>query len=121
MDYTLIGELQGLMAAKELLEKRIAGIQRSVQGNFSAPKEFAPIDPEDPTIIGRDALGRIKRKRHISPELRAKKIALINQAREARLNKIRAEAVAEAKAAEAQRHTTTSVKEVLGGKKRPQS
>lgn len=97
----LLAELSGLLAAKQLIELRIADIYRSASGitdNVAAPKQLTPIPFGDTSVLGRDVLGRIKRKRNISPELREKKIALIAAAREKKLA-----AIAASKQPEAQR------------------
>src|SRR5215472_13901194 len=91
----LIGRLSGLEAARKAIEAEIADIHRRISTRLgqmavpTAPREEAVVAAsEDPTILGRDTLGRIKRKRNISPELRERKRELIAAARAARLDKL---------------------------------
>ncbi len=87
----LLAELPGLEAAKTAIDARIEQIRRDYHSNNpSAAKNLAPINPSDTSVIGRDTIGRIIRKRTISPELRAAKIAQIGMARKLKLDRIRA-------------------------------
>lgn len=78
----LLAELPGLEAARLAIEARILEITNrlSSEGTYIKPPAIL-----DPTILGRDILGRIKRRRNISPELKEKKRALIAAARAKRL------------------------------------
>jgi hypothetical protein len=86
----LIAELPGLEAARKFIEDRILEIHAQLRAgpvNYSAPKILKPL-PDDPDVLGRDSLGRIKRRRNLSPEDRENRRRLIILAREKKFEKI---------------------------------
>src|SRR5260370_24948071 len=83
----LVSRLPGLKAAKKAIEDQIAEICRRVAMETGAPSQPTPLPPNRENL-GVDALGRIKRRRKISPELRAQKVELIGKAPSARLLKL---------------------------------
>jgi hypothetical protein len=85
----LLAELPGLEAAKRAIDARIEEIKRQLSENKGPQPILPQLMKDDPTILGRDVLGRIKRKRNLSPEVRAHKRALIAAARDKRLEKAR--------------------------------
>lgn len=83
----LLAELPGLESAKQAIEARIYEIHKQLTANGSAivpPPAFM-----DASYLGRDVLGRIKRKRNISPEVRKQKQELIAKARLSRLSQLK--------------------------------
>jgi len=91
--FALLNELNGLETAKHLIDRRINEIMENLQmpANIASPRNLRPLPIGDPTVLGRDALGRIKRKRNISPELREAKRQLINKARQQKLDALKAQ------------------------------
>jgi hypothetical protein len=86
----LLNELTGLETVKRLIDSRIEELTFLLQPhNFSTPKTLKALPVGDPTVLGRDSLGRIKRKRNLSPEQRQSKRVLIEKARASRLTKIK--------------------------------
>jgi hypothetical protein len=86
----ILNELTGLETVKRLIDTRIEELTYLLQpDNFSKPKTLKPLPVGDPTVLGRDSLGRIKKKRKLSPEQQAAKRALIAKARESRLARIK--------------------------------
>jgi hypothetical protein len=88
----LMAQLPGLEEAKIAIEARINEIKKSLSsdGMYLAPGERPPA-ALDSSILGRDVIGRIKRKRQLSPEVRAKKVELIARARAKKLEAIYAQ------------------------------
>ena len=88
---TLIGQLPGLEAARKAIDDQIAEIHRQIAlsqvSSDSLRREPAP--SSDSTTLGRDVLGRIKRKRNLSPEVREAKRKLIAVARQKKLDSLR--------------------------------
>jgi hypothetical protein len=66
----LLAELPGLEVARRAIEARIDEIRSrlSVEGQYVKPPAIL-----DPTILGRDSLGRVIRRRKNSPEVLEKK------------------------------------------------
>lgn len=87
----LLAELPGLEAAKVAIDARIEQIKKELTadgGLYLAPGERPPV-ATDPAILGRDVLGRIKRKRNLSPAVREQKRKLIALARQKKLDDLR--------------------------------
>jgi hypothetical protein len=85
----LVGRLPGLEAAKKAIEEQIAEICRRVAAETGDQGQSNP-PPAERETLGGGAIGRVKRRRNISPELRARKVELICKARAAKLLKIEA-------------------------------
>lgn len=91
----LLEEMTSLERAVKHLNKRIKEIAEALRlpdtdpAYFSAPKTLKPLPEGYATVLGRDSLGRIKRKRNFSPEVREKKRQAIARAREMKLARIR--------------------------------
>jgi hypothetical protein len=83
----LVGRLPGLEAAKKAIEEQITEICRRVAAD-TGDQGQANLAPVDPSVLGRDSLGRIVRKRTISPELKEKKRKLIAEARASKIAKL---------------------------------
>src|SRR5262249_36174606 len=83
----LLAELPGLEAARQWIDARILEIQQQLSvGGATYEKPPAILDPN---ILGRDVLGRIKRKRKLSPWALQQKRELIAAARQKRLDKLK--------------------------------
>jgi hypothetical protein len=70
-------------------DERIEKLMKAQEKNYSAPRALKPLPVGDPTVIGRDSLGRINRTRNLTPEQREAKRVQIARVREARLARIR--------------------------------
>jgi hypothetical protein len=81
----LIKHISALEMIKAMLESEIRDLKAQLGSTESGEGIHERTLPEDPDILGFDSLGRLKRKRTISPELREKKRKLIAVAREKRL------------------------------------
>jgi hypothetical protein len=82
----LLGELPGLEAAKRAIDLRISEIMRQVQKDGRV--QYIPPPEKDPTVLGRDSIGRIIRKRNISEEVKEKRRKMIKVARDKKLQAI---------------------------------
>lgn len=89
----LMAELPGLEAAKNAIDARIDEIKAQLGGVYIAPGERPPA-VLDTGILGRDVLGRILRKRNLTPEQRDNRRRLIALARVKKAEKKAAEAAA---------------------------
>lgn len=91
---TLIGQLPGMEAARKAIDDQIAEIHRQIARSLVAPDSLRrePAPSSDSTTLGREVLGRIKRKRHLSPEVREAKRKLIAAARQKKFDNLRAAA-----------------------------
>jgi hypothetical protein len=87
----LVSRLPGLEAAKKAIEDEIAEIYRRVAAETGAafPSSPQPQTQPDETYLGLDSLGRIKRRRNLSPEVKEQRRQSIALARQARLEKLR--------------------------------
>jgi hypothetical protein len=116
----LIGRLSGLEAARTAIEAEIADVHRRIRtlaGQLAGPAAPSPKEgasetaPHDASVLGFDALGRIKRKRNLSEEEREKRRTLIASARAKRLEKLhRATFVVSRSTLEVPAATTTETK-----------
>lgn len=85
----LIARLPGLEAARKAIEDQIAEIHRQIslaRVGQQGVQSKAPADPGD--VLGHDSLGRIKRRRNLSPEVREAKRKLIAAARQKKLDRL---------------------------------
>jgi hypothetical protein len=93
---TLIGRLPGLEAARDAIDKEIKEIHRRIAADSAFKRPNLSLISESQMresvaqkdILGIDSLGRVKRRRNLSPEVRAHKRELIAKAREVRLRRL---------------------------------
>ena len=81
-------------SARKAIDDQIAEIHRQIALSQVAPDSLRrePAPSSDSTTLARDVLGRIKRKRHLSPEVREAKRKLTAVARQKKLDNLRAAA-----------------------------
>jgi hypothetical protein len=98
----LLAEVPGLEAAQRAITARLDEIRRILTGIVPAAPAF-PLNSAGfpPGILGRDTLGRIIRKRKLSPEVKENRRKLIAAAREKKYQK---QADLEARAAQGKKH-----------------
>lgn len=85
---TMLPSLEAMKAALEsqiLLIRQHLSAEETIRAVPAAPATPAT----DPTVLGIDTLGRVIRRRTLSPEILEKKRLLMNQVRERRLQELR--------------------------------
>lgn len=117
----LMAQLPGLEEAKNAIERRINEIKKALSSDgLYLPPDERPPAAVDSTILGRDVIGRIKRKRNLSPEVREAKRKLIAAARSKKLAAIYAQQEAEKNARENSRQLPKSAGRVTAARSKKQ-
>jgi hypothetical protein len=81
--------LAGLEATKATLEYQIALVRQLIQQSHQPVQTVAQVSGcDDEDILGIDSIGRVIKRRHLSPEVLAKKRQLMASVRQKRLQEL---------------------------------